>query len=227
VKDLRDTFPARAATGSAPEGRGRGHGHGQEQGDEEILVAGCRAGNAASLDRFFRAYVSHVERVIARLIGPSADLQDLVQSTFIEAIQSFDRYRGEASLKTWVTRIAVHVAFNQLRAGVRRAMPLELVAPAREPRDPMPAADVSLSEHQLARRLYQLLDDIAPKKRVAFLLHTTEGYSVEEVAALTGASRAATKSRIWFARREVVAAVRHRPDLRAFMQTPVGAKPWR
>lgn len=213
MRDRSETFSASAATGPAR--------------DEATLVAGCREGNPVSLDRFFRDHVAYIERVIARLIGPSPDLQDLVQSTFIEALQSFERYRGEASLKTWVTRIAVHVAFNQMRAGVRRAVPLELVAPEREPRDPAPAADVTLSDHQLAQRLYQLLDDVAAKKRVAFLLYTIEGYSVEEVAALTGASRAATKSRIWFARREVVAAVRHRPDLRALMQAPSGAPLWR
>jgi RNA polymerase sigma-70 factor, ECF subfamily len=187
--------------------------------DESTLVAGCRAGEPASLDRFFRGYVAYVEKVIARLVGPTADLPDLVQSTFFEAIQSFDRYRGDASLKTWVTRIAVHVSLNQLRTGVRRNVPLELVPQASEPHDPARAADVQLSEHQLARRLYALLDRVAPKKRVAFLLYTVEGYSVEEVAALTGASRAAAKSRIWFARRELLAAARHREDLKAFMQT--------
>ena len=204
--------------------------------DESALVAGCRAGEPVSLDRFFRGYVTYVEKVIARLVGPTADLPDLVQSTFIEAIQSFDRYRGEASLKTWVTRIAVHVSLNQMRTGVRRNVPLELVPQSLEPRDPTRAADVQLSEHQLARRLYALLDRVAPKKRVAFLLYTVEGYSVEEVAALTGASRAAAKSRIWFARRELLAAARHRADLRAFMENPkqAGARqappetdPWR
>jgi len=195
--------------------------------DEHALVAGCRAGDRASLDRFFRLYVSYVERVIARLLGPSSDLQDLVQATFIEAIQSFDRYRGEASLKTWVTRIAVHLSMHQLRAGVRRHVPLELVGPLHQPLAPGRPADVELSLRQLARQLYDLLDRLAPKKRVAFLLYTVEDYPVEEVAALTGASRAATKSRIWFARRELLAAVKNRSDLRAFIQTSLEAESWR
>jgi RNA polymerase sigma-70 factor, ECF subfamily len=178
------------------------------------------------------------ERVIARLTGPTPDLEDLVQTTFIEAFQSLPRYRGEASLKTWVTRIAVHVALHQLRAGVRRTMPLELVPLADEPRDGTPAADVEAASRQLARRLHELLDRIAPKKRVAFLLYTVEDYSIEEVAALTGASRAATKSRIWFARRELMAMVRTQSDLARFIDestSPRGARvenhpeggPWR
>jgi RNA polymerase sigma-70 factor (ECF subfamily) len=181
---------------------------------ETDLVAACRAGDADALDRFFREHVRYVERVITRLIGPSLDLEDLVQATFIEAIQSFGRYRGEAGLRTWITRIGVHVAMHHLRAGVRRAMPLELVPDADEPVDPAPSLDRALSDRELAQRLHGLLDQIAPKKRVAFLLYTVGEYSIEEVAALTAAGRAATKSRIWFARRELLALVRDRPDLR-------------
>jgi RNA polymerase sigma-70 factor (ECF subfamily) len=181
---------------------------------ETLLVAGCRAGRVADLDRFFREQVRYVERVITRLVGPTPDLEDLVQATFIEAIQSFGRYRGEASLRTWVTRIAVHVALHHLRSGVRRAVPLELVPDGYEPRDPAPSLERALSDRQLAQQLHTLLDQVAPKKRVAFLLYTVGEYSIDEVAALTGAGVAATKSRIWFARRELLALVRGRADLR-------------
>jgi RNA polymerase sigma-70 factor (ECF subfamily) len=193
--------------------------------DESGLVTGCRAGDPASLDMFFRTHVTYVERVVSRLAGPTPDLEDLVQSTFIEAIQSFSRYRGEASLKTWLTRIAVHVTLHHLRAGVRRVVPLELVAPVDEPYDPAMPQDKIASNRELAQRLYLLLDEVAPKKRLAFLLYTVEEHSIEEVAALTGAGKAATKSRIWFARREVLALVRTQPDLCELAQS-LGGRPW-
>ena len=189
-------------------------------------MAGCRAHEPASLDAFFRAHARYVERVIARLTGPTPDLEDLVQTTFIQAFQSFARFRGEASLKTWVTRIAVHVALHQLRAGVRRALPLELVPDSLEPEDPAAPADQEASSRQLARRLHALLDEIAPKKRVAFLLYTVDEHSIEEVAALTGSSKAATKSRIWFARRELLAMVKAHPDLGPLVDAAEGQS-WR
>jgi DNA-directed RNA polymerase specialized sigma24 family protein len=49
------------------------------------------------------------------------------------------------------------------------------------------------------------LEAIAPKKRIAFVLHVVEGYSLEEVATLMKASRTATKSRVFWARRELLA----------------------
>jgi RNA polymerase sigma-70 factor (ECF subfamily) len=172
--------------------------------DPDGLVAGCRAADPRALDAFFRAYVGRVERVLGRLVGPTADLEDMVQCTFIEAYRSFVRFRGEASLATWVTRIAVHVAQHHLRGGVRRHVPLELLAQRDEPADPGPSPEACADDRVVAARLHAVLDQVKPKKRIAFLLFAVEGHSIEEVAALTGASRAATKSRIWFARRELL-----------------------
>ena len=140
---------------------------------EAELVAGCRSGDGAGLDRFFRAYVRYVERVIMRVVGPTPRPRGFGSSDLrFEAIQSFGRYRGEASLKTWVTRIAVHVALHHLRTGVRRSVPLEVVPLANETLDPARSQEHALSDRQLAQRLHTLLDQIAPKKRVAFLLYT-------------------------------------------------------
>ena len=194
--------------------------------DDAAMVAGCRAGDATSLEQFFQTHCRYVERVIARLTGPTPDLEDLVQTTFIQAFQRFGRYRGEASLKTWVTRIAVHTALHQLRAGLRRTVPLELVPDAALPQAASAPADQEAADKQLARRLHALLDNVAPKKRVAFILYTIEDYSIEEVAALTGASKAATKSRIWFARRELLAMVRAQSDLRQLIEGS-GETSWR
>lgn len=179
------------------------------------LVDACRAGHVEGFDRFFRTYSSYVERVIARLVGPTPDLDDLVQTTFVEAMRSFVNYRGEASLKTWVSRIAVHVTMHQLRRGLRRHVPLELLPEASEPADERAGAfpDRLSDDRQIAFRLHKLLDRVSPKKRVAFLLYTVEGRSIEEVAAMTGAGRAAAKSRIWFARRELLAMARKDPAL--------------
>src|SRR5664279_3380346 len=73
-------------------------------------IAGCCAGEPTAVAAMFSEYCETVERVIYRLVGATPDLEDLVQTTFIEAMRSIQRYRGEASFKTWITSIAVHVA---------------------------------------------------------------------------------------------------------------------
>jgi RNA polymerase sigma-70 factor, ECF subfamily len=184
---------------------------------EPAFVAACRARDPSALDRFYRDHVGVVERSLGRLVGPTADLEDLVQSTFVQAIRSFPTYRGEASLKTWLVRIAVHVALNELRRGVRRSVPLELLPPAQEPADQAPLPDRVIADRQTALRLHRLLDKLTPPKRIAFLLYAVLGHSVEEVAALMGSGRATTRSRIWFARRELAVLLRKDPRLRAVL----------
>ncbi|MBI5481141.1 MAG: RNA polymerase sigma factor [Deltaproteobacteria bacterium] len=187
---------------------------GLHEPEEAALVQACRAGDAQALERFYRAHVDRVTRVIGRLVGPTPDLEDLVQATFIETLHSFARFRGEASLSTWVIRIGVHVARHHLRRGVRRQAGLGLVPAADDATPAEAGADARLDDHRVAQRVHVLLDRLSPAKRIAFLLYVIEGYSVEEVAALTGAGRAATKSRIWFARREVLELARRDPLLR-------------
>src|SRR4051794_30306568 len=95
-------------------------------------LAGCRAGDPDAVTRMFEEYLPVVERVMGRIVGPGADVEDLVQGTFIEALRSLPRFRGDASFKTWITSIAVHVAQHHLRAGrYRRHVALELVPESR------------------------------------------------------------------------------------------------
>jgi RNA polymerase sigma-70 factor (ECF subfamily) len=177
------------------------------------LVAGCRAGDRRSIERLYTTYSGPVQRVIGRLVGPTPDLEDLVQTTFLETLTTLDRFRGVASLKTWITRIGVHVAQHHLRAGrVRRHVSLEVVGD-----DALPSlttdSDHGIDERRLAGRLHGLLDQISAKKRVALLLFVVEGRPVEEVAALMGASQTATRSRVFFARRELRALIGADPHL--------------
>ena len=165
-------------------------------------LEGCRAGEQRAIAAMFDELSPVVERVIGRLVGPSPDFEDLVQVAFEKAILALPRFRGEASVKTWITSIAVHVAQHHLRAGrVRRHVPLDLVPEEALRREP--SHDRMLDERRLAPELHALLDRIAPKKRIALLLYVVEGHSIEEVAALMSASQTATRSRVFFARREL------------------------
>ncbi|MSP63785.1 MAG: RNA polymerase sigma factor [Myxococcales bacterium] len=178
-------------------------------------IEGCRAGNRRDIEQLFLEYAGYIERVIGRFVGPTADLEDLVQTTFLQAIQTLARFRGEASFKTWLTSIAVHVAHHHLRAGrVRRHVPLEAV-PESVVAQQAVDSDRQIDGRRLAPRLHQLLDTIAPKKRIALLLYVVDGLSIEEVASLMGATQTATRSRIFFARREMRALLGAAPDLRA------------
>ena len=189
-------------------------------------LAGAKAGDADCIGEMFRDHVGTVERVVGRLVGPTPDFEDLVQNTFAEAMRALPRFRGDASFKTWLTSIAVHVAQHHLRAGrVRRHVALELVPEESYSLDDGRAnAEQQLDERRLGPALYALLDKIAAPKRVALMLFAIEGRSVEEVAALMGASQTATRSRVFFARRELRALIAADPRLCALADDVLGQR---
>ena len=179
-----------------------------EWANDDPALEGCRTGRPEAIEHLFHAFAPTVQGVIGRLVGPTPDFEDLVQATFAEALANLPRFRGEAKLSTWLCAIAVHVAHHHLRsAKVRRHVPLELVAHDEEHASVFSmeasSADRNIDGRRLAAKLHALLDRIAPKKRIALLLYVMEDRSVEEIAALMKATKTATRSRMYFARREL------------------------
>ena len=156
----------------------------------------------------FRTYAPILERVLARVVGPRADVEDLLQDTFSAAIEAFPRFRGEASVKTWLHRIAINTAHKYLRhPRHRRDTPLDDVPePSAAPHDP--------GQRVLTDKLYAHLDTLDARKRIAFVLHVVDDLPIAEVAALMGASKAATKSRIFWARRALLKRLDRDPAFR-------------
>jgi RNA polymerase sigma-70 factor (ECF subfamily) len=183
--------------------------------EPEDLVEACRRGERAALQAVFRAHGPYLERLLARIVGPNADVEDLVQSTFAAAIVSFPRFRGEAQVRTWLARIAVRIAHDRLRRAShrKRASLPDPDAVGDESQDGR-RAERAFDARRKLERLYEHLEAIGPKKRIAFVLHVIEGHSMEEVAALMDAARPATKSRVFWARRELIKRASRDPVLK-------------
>lgn len=173
-------------------------------------IDACRRGDRAALEAVFRAHAEPLARLLTRLIGPAAEVEDLLQDTFAAAIAAFPRFRGEASVKTWLHRIAIHVAHQHLRRP-RHRREVELRDPDAVPHAAPSTPDPVLRD--LARRLYAQLDTLGASRRIALVLYAIEERSVDEIAVLMGASRAATRSRIFWARRALMRGMRRDPAL--------------
>jgi RNA polymerase sigma-70 factor (ECF subfamily) len=168
-------------------------------------VEACRRGDRAALEAVFRAHAHGLARLLTRIVGPSIDVEDLLQDTFAAAITAFPAFRGEASVKTWLYRVAINTAHQHLRRP-RHRREVELVDADAIPRD---AVDPALGE--LGAKLYAHLDTIDAPKRIALVLYAIEEHTVDEIAALMGASRTAIRSRIFWARRALMKRMRRDP----------------
>ena len=175
------------------------------------LARRCAAGDRAAQNELFDREVEGIHATLYRVLGPHRDHEDLVQEAFLEVFRSIVGYRGEAQLSTWIARVTARVAFRYLAKKPPAAAALELVP---ELASAGPPADRQVLVRRSVRRLYELLEELDPKVRLAFALHVLEGYSEAEVAALMESSRVATKSRIWRARQRL----RQDPAVKALLQ---------
>ena len=180
----------------------------------DALIEACRRGERAALERVFRRESPFLERVLYRVVGPSSDLEDLLQQTLEHAIRAFPAFRGEASVRTWLTRIAVRTALHHLRhpAQKRRAALEVIEGGLSDVANSRPAHEADARSR--LRVLYEHLARLDPKHHTAFVLFQVEGRSMEEVAALMDSGVSTTKSRVMWARRKLFARLAKDPRAR-------------
>jgi RNA polymerase sigma-70 factor (ECF subfamily) len=182
------------------------------------LVARAKSGDPRALTAIAERELPRVERLLARILGPRQDLEDLVQSVFVELCRALPSFRGDSLLSTFVGGITVRVARRALRPSAfrrwRAPMPQEVEG------SPALGPERETIARTRMRHLHRALEGIAPKKRIAFTLYALEGLSPKEIAELTDTKEHTVRSRIFHARKELVAAARRDPVLRELVESP-------
>lgn len=177
-----------------------------ERDPDRPLIDRVLGGDRRAASELFRRHADDVYRRLTRLVGPDPEREDLVQEVFVAAFRGLDRFRGESSFSTWLYRVVVHVAYGHLRR--RRRKPLDLdVALERIPLDPALSPEVIAARQQQLARAMRFLDRLKPDKRIAFVLRTVEGMSLQEIAVIVEAKPAAVGQRVKHAQRELAAMI--------------------
>src|SRR4029079_8202840 len=135
-----------------------------------MLVDRCLTGEPAATRELFRKHRARVHASLFRVLGGNRDMDDLLQEAFIQVFQSLRGWRAEASLATWIDRVAVRVAYRYLSQRGRK-----IVTDPIADEDALPGGERTGSRRQLARdgvrRLYAVLDELGAAARLAFTLH--------------------------------------------------------
>jgi RNA polymerase sigma-70 factor (ECF subfamily) len=159
------------------------------------LRARERAGGAALYDR----HHGYVRRVLTRVLGPDADLHDLIQDVFVAAIDSIDRLVDPQALRPWLAAISVNCARVELRR--RTKSRLVLLWPQNElPETAAPATTPELDE--AVRATYRVLTALPVDERIPFALRFIEGMDLAEVAQACEVSLATIKRRLMSAQKK-------------------------
>lgn len=170
----------------------------------QALVARWRRGDQTAFSELFRTYRQLVYGVLYHLMPNDPELDDVVQTAFIEVFRSLGSFEGRSRLSSWIARIALHVGYHHLRH--RKSRPTDYAAERGELElpdvSPMSDPQASAERAEAARRVYAVLEKMAPRKRIVFILNDLQGVSQEEIAEIVGANMATVRTRLFYARRE-------------------------
>lgn len=183
-------------------------------GDREIdqeLVERAQKGDKKAFELLVIKYQRKLIRLLSQFIRDSDEVEDVAQETFIKAYRSLSSFRGDSAFYTWLYRIGINAAKNFLVSQKRRVSKTsngfdiedaenyeegshlrELGTPERE-----------LISKQVAKIIYQTLNELPEELRTAITLSEIDGLSYEEIANVMGCPTGTVRSRI-FRAREVI-----------------------
>jgi RNA polymerase sigma-70 factor (ECF subfamily) len=160
-----------------------------------------------SFEALFEANARLVWRVLARLGIPEADLPDVCQDVFVSAHRLLSTFENRCAISTWLYGISVRVAATHRRRLLRRREQVLTDTPeAAAPASLVPSAEAAVYRERLERALYALPEQQAS----VFILYELEELTMSEVAAALGYPLQTAYSRLYAARKAVLAAFAER-----------------
>lgn len=172
------------------------------RGDEDlsVLMVRAAAGDEAAEAAFVRRTIDDVWRYCAHLLGPNL-ADDATQATYVRALRSLGNFRGDSSPRTWLIGVARNTCLDERRSLARRS---RLVA--RITAQPTDAIDRHEPQGGTLE-LDELIDELSPERREAFLLTQVLGFPYEDAAQLVGCPVGTIRSRVARARVDLLALV--------------------
>jgi RNA polymerase sigma-70 factor (ECF subfamily) len=124
----------------------------------------------------------------------SSDVDDLVQECFIKVWKGLADFRGDASIKTWVTRIAINTAHDYFRRKGRDPQTEELD-------ESIEAQSISATDDKDVVK--KALECLSVPHREVLILNILEEHTIEEISELLGVPAGTIKSRLFHAREQM------------------------
>ncbi len=148
-----------------------------------------------------KEHSAYVLQTLRRVFGPRGDIDDVFQAVFVEIFRSLPSFRGRSQLRTWIHRITLNVAYQEMRIQYRSKSEHSIDD------EQEPASEVDLEGEFIDREslelLYEALESLDPKKRIAIILHAIEDRPLREVSELLGRPQGTVASQVRSGRAEL------------------------
>jgi RNA polymerase sigma-70 factor (ECF subfamily) len=179
------------------------------QDPDSALVDGLKLRVPEAYDLLFCAYKKRLMRIAFKITMCTEDAEDVVQNTFLQVFRYVERFRGDCQFASWITCIAVNQALMLLRRKKRTMFSLDAGIESEEHHfiHEITGRECTPEQICLRRELEESLIGIVTKvkkaNRSVFEMHVAQELPLGEIAQRLGITLAATKSRLFRARRDI------------------------
>lgn len=177
-----------------------------ESASDQQLVKRVQKGDKTAFDLLVLKYQHKVHAIVARYIHDQAEVDDVVQESFIKAYRALGKFRGDSQFYTWLYRIAVNTAKNVLVSRNRRPpqsdvdiVDAEYYSGSERLRDNDSPENLAFRD-ELQEVVNEALANLPEDLRTAVTLREFEGLSYEDIAAIMECPVGTVRSRIFRAR---------------------------
>ena len=190
-----------------------------EELDDSQLVELAKSGNATVFRTIMQRHNRRLYRVARGILGHDADTEDVVQETYVRAFENLALFRGESTLSTWLTRIAINEALGKKRKRrpIADLSTLDMLDEQGEVRVLIfPGANVNsnpeteTSRAELRCLLERAIDELPDAFRIVFVMREIEQMNVAETASQLDIPPETVKTRLHRARRHLREALQER-----------------
>ena len=182
---------------------------------DQQLVQRVQRGEKVAFDLLVSKYQRRLFRLVLRLVGDTAEAEDIVQEAFIKAYRALPQFRGDSAFYTWLYRISINTARNFLESQGRRTsaqqdLGVELQEGGGEKTGSSESDEPEsmLLARQIAETIHRAMEELPQDLRQALSLREFDGLSYEDIAEAMVCPVGTVRSRIFRAREAVAEKLR-------------------
>ncbi len=145
------------------------------------LVELSKAGDMKAFQTIIERYESQVATMIRNMLGNVAEVEDVGQEVFIRLYRSLEQFRGDASLGTYVTRIAINLSINALQKRKKKRW-FSISQREQEKDYDLPDESYNSEQYDTKELVEKAMSYLKEEHRLIITLRLIQGYSVKETA---------------------------------------------
>ena len=192
--DFRQSFVKGTTLLTTPDESAR-----RDREEDLRLVRAARDGDDGAFRTIVDKYEGAVAATVIGMLGPGGTADDVGQEVFVRFWRALHKFRGDAALKTYLTRIAINLSLNELKRRKRfidRFISRDRGADEAPLVEPADDGVASVDQTDTRRAVQAAVRQLAPDHRAVVVLRMLEGQSTNETAALLGVKPGTVMSRL-------------------------------